>query len=104
MYMPEIEIVKLPEIVYISSYPPRECGIATYTHDLIKAMNNKFHRSFEAIVCALEKETNQFVYPEEVKYVINTSDSGSFMRVAKEINENEQIEIIMLQHEFGFFN
>ena len=32
---------KLPEILFINSYPPRECGIATYSQDLVKALNNK---------------------------------------------------------------
>ena len=26
--------VELPEILFITSYPPRECGIATYSQDL----------------------------------------------------------------------
>ena len=29
---------QLPEIVFITSYPPRECGIATYTQDLKNAI------------------------------------------------------------------
>jgi hypothetical protein len=33
------------EILFITSYPPRECGIATYSHDLIKALDNKFSNS-----------------------------------------------------------
>ena len=33
---------KLPEILFVTSYPPRECGIATYSQDLIKALNNKY--------------------------------------------------------------
>jgi hypothetical protein len=37
---------KLPEILFITSYPPRECGIATYSQDLVKALNNKFDHSF----------------------------------------------------------
>ena len=35
----------LPEILFITSYPPRVCGIATYSQDLIKALNNKFSNS-----------------------------------------------------------
>ena len=31
--------ILLPEILFITSYPPRECGIATYSQDLIKALN-----------------------------------------------------------------
>ena len=37
----------LPEILFITTYPPRECGIATYSQDLIKALNNKFKNSFK---------------------------------------------------------
>jgi len=37
----------LPEILFISSCTPRECGIATYSEDLIKALENKFNRSFK---------------------------------------------------------
>jgi hypothetical protein len=31
----------LAEILFITSYPPRVCGIATYSRDLIKVLNNK---------------------------------------------------------------
>ena len=36
--------IDLDEILFITSYPPRECGIATYSQDLIMALNNKFNR------------------------------------------------------------
>ena len=29
-------------ILYMATYPPRECGIATFTKDLITAMDKKF--------------------------------------------------------------
>ena len=49
-----VETKDLPEILFITSFPPRECGIATYSQDLIKAINNKFSNSFSIKVCALE--------------------------------------------------
>ena len=33
--------IVLPEILVLSSFPPRECGIATYSEDLITALNKK---------------------------------------------------------------
>ena len=42
----ENEVI-IPEILFISSFPPRECGIATYSEDLIKALENKFNHSFK---------------------------------------------------------
>ncbi len=32
-----------PIALIISSYPPRECGIATYTKDLISAIRSKYN-------------------------------------------------------------
>ena len=46
----------LPEILFITSFPPRECGIATYSQDLMKALNHKFGNSFTLKVCAVETE------------------------------------------------
>ena len=91
------------EILFITSYPPRVCGIATYSQDLIKALNNKFSNSFKIIVCALESEDSDFQYPEEVKYVLNTSLPKRYSELAETINNEDQIRIVLIQHEFGFF-
>jgi len=48
------------EILFLTSYPPRECGIATYSRDLIKALNNKFSTSFDVKVCAMESGSETF--------------------------------------------
>jgi glycosyltransferase involved in cell wall biosynthesis len=93
----------LPEILFITSYPPRECGIATYTQDLLKALDNKFHNSFSLKVCALESGANDFVYPDEVKYVLDTTDAGKYIELANTINRDDSIKFVMVQHEFGFF-
>ncbi|WP_081681223.1 glycosyltransferase [Flectobacillus major] len=94
----------LPEILFVTSYPPRECGIATYSQDLVKALNNKFNHSFSLKVCALESESEQHHYPKEVKYILNTSVPKAFVKLAKKINEDTTIQIVMIQHEFGFFD
>lgn len=101
--MPDIQ-VKLPEILVITSYPPRECGIATYSNDLIKSLNNKFSNSFSIKVCALESGVSDFKYPDEVKYKLDTTHFAGFMKLAESINNDDRIQIVLLQHEFGFFN
>ncbi|MEI6754845.1 MAG: glycosyltransferase [Paludibacter sp.] len=94
---------RLAEILVISSYPPRECGIATYSQDLIKALNNKFSDSFSIKVCALECGKSDFVYPSEVKWKLDTTQVTSFLDMAKKINLDNQIQMVLIQHEFGFF-
>jgi glycosyltransferase involved in cell wall biosynthesis len=95
----------LPGILIITSYPPRECGIATYSKDLITSMQNKFRESFSIQVCAVECDAENLNYSDidEVKYILNTDCAPSFSLLAENINADESINIILIQHEFGFF-
>lgn len=94
----------LPEILFISSYPPRECGIATYTQDLIKALNNQFSNSFAIKICALATETEKHIYPKEVEYILETDETKSYRKLAEDINSNADIQLVLIQHEFGLFS
>ncbi len=94
---------ELPEILFITSFPPRECGIATYSQDLIKSLNNKFLNSFKISICALESDNEKHKYNEEIKFKLNTDLPGAFANLAKEINLDKNIATVMIQHEFGFF-
>jgi glycosyltransferase involved in cell wall biosynthesis len=93
----------LPEVLFITTLPPRECGIATYSQDLINALNNQFENSFNCTVCALESEAEQHQYKEQPKYILNTDIRNSFIKTAFLINKDENIKLVVLQHEFGFF-
>ena len=94
----------LPEILLITSYPPRECGIATYSQDLFKALNNKFSNSFALKVCALESGKANHAYPDEVKYILDTNSSSKYLALTHTINNNPRIKLVLIQHEFGLFN
>jgi len=93
----------LAEILFITSYPPRECGIATYSQDLIRALNNKFSNSLSIKVCAMESNGINYPYPPEVKYVLKTSLTAEYKKLAFKINKENSIRIVLIQHEFGFF-
>ena len=94
---------EVAEILFITSYPPRECGIATYSQDLIKALNNKFRNSLSIKVCALESGDTNYSYPGEVKYILKTSSAAGYKKLAFNINKDNLIKIVLIQHEFGFF-
>ncbi len=95
---------EVTEIMVITSYPPRECGIATYSQDLIRSLDNKFENSFSIKICALESGKQCLGYPEEVKYVLDTSDAMSYHEIARLINKEAQIGLVLIQHEFGFYH
>lgn len=92
---------KAPKILIITTYPPRECGIATYSQDLIKSLNNKFKKSFDIKICALENGNH--TYGVEVNYVLETTNKESYKKLRKQINKDKSIAIVILQHEFGLF-
>ncbi|MDD4032588.1 MAG: glycosyltransferase [Bacteroidales bacterium] len=94
----------LAEILVITSYPPRECGIATYSQDLIKVLKNQFSTSFSVKVCALEAGCATHIYPDEVLYILDTTNANEFSKLADIINQNNKIKIVLIQHEFGFFH
>ncbi|MDP3916601.1 MAG: glycosyltransferase [Bacteroidota bacterium] len=92
------------EILIITSYPPRECGIATYSQDLIRSLNNKFSNSLSVKVCAMEADEVDYEYPDEVKYILKTSIAAEYEKLAITINNDKNIKIVLIQHEFGFFH
>ena len=99
-----INLNKKAEILFITSYPPRECGIATYSQDLITAINAAFSKSFNIAICALENDEQKNTYNEgEVKYILNTDYPKAYITLANFINEEDDIKMVLIQHEFGFF-
>ena len=97
------QTMPVPGILFVTSYPPRECGIATYSQDLIHAIDNKFGRSFSIKVCALETKDETCTYDEKVVYTFDTTNSAAYMEMADRINQDETVNIVVIQHEFGFF-
>ncbi|AXP81819.1 Spore coat protein SA [Mariniflexile rhizosphaerae] len=94
----------LPKILLIATYPPRECGIATYTNDLKNALENKFEHCFDIKICALDSSPEVHTYQtEDIYMVLNINDLQSFSKLANKINSEPDLEIVMIQHEFGLF-
>jgi glycosyltransferase involved in cell wall biosynthesis len=93
----------LPEILMITTYPPHECGIATYSQDLINVLIEKFCDSFTIRIMPLESDTESFNYPEKICESLNTDQSSSFSQLAKKINASASVKMVMIQHEFGLY-
>ncbi len=52
----------------------------------------------------METEDEHYQYEDDPEYRLNTSDAVSYLELAVKINKNNNIQLVMLQHEFGFFN
>lgn len=91
-------------IVYVSTYPPRECGIATFTQDLATKFNQLFAPSVETKVVAMNNsEIIRYHYPKKVIYHISQNTLESYQKTAEKLNKLDQVKLVNVQHEFGIF-
>ncbi len=84
----------------IGNFPPRKCGIATFTRDTFEALRSTLPRTTWSLV-AMEDRAGH-VYPETVTHVIPQDDIAAYERVANELNL-ASVECVFVQHEFGIF-
>ncbi|HZJ19165.1 MAG TPA: glycosyltransferase [Pricia sp.] len=94
---------QVSEIIFLTSYPPRECGIATYSKDLERALSEKFGQSFNLKVLPLESKNEQHQYPKGIEHVLNTNNTLDFQKASHRINSDTNVGLVLIQHEFGLF-
>lgn len=95
------------KIAYISTYPPRECGLATFNQNLIRAISfNQDQQvlSKKGYVIALNDSDSleEYNYPEEVKVIVRQQHLDDYNKAAEFIN-NGDTDCCILQHEFGIY-
>ena len=101
-------LLKPLKVAFISTYPPRRCGIATYTADLTESFRKLYRESrpegakscFEVI--ALNNTAQGYPYSSEVSFHISDQHREDYRRAADFINLSS-VDVICLQHEFGIF-
>ncbi|MHC4789764.1 MAG: hypothetical protein ACYS8K_11285, partial [Planctomycetota bacterium] len=69
--MPEHSSDLKDAIAFIATYPPRQCGIATFTSDLVRAVRGRTEGRLRTVVMAIDEPGEDLHYPDEVQYAIN---------------------------------
>ena len=93
------------KLAFIGTYPPRECGIGTFTNDLFNSMlaGKKSRGSGNGnYVVALDDFDQRYEYPEEVKLSIRQEHQEDYLKAVKFINLSGA-DLCILEHEFGIF-
>jgi glycosyltransferase involved in cell wall biosynthesis len=88
------------KIVFLSTFPPTQCGIATYTQDTIKGITDVFGKSVTCEICELVNEPK--AKPTQA-FTLNTKDKAEYAKVAEQINNDKSVKLVHIQHEFGLF-
>lgn len=79
---------------FVSTYPPRRCGIATFTSDLSAAAGGR------EIVALLSPEQGMS-YPLEVHHRIRPDERADYGRAARALTGC--VDVVSIQHEYGIW-
>ena len=88
-------------VVFISSFLPRKCGIATFTSDLIASTAAAAKGEFEPLVVAM-CSGDDLKYDDPVKFEIRQNVKSDYICAADYINFSH-VDLVSVQHEFGLF-
>ena len=88
-----------PQIGFVSTYQPTNCGIATFSSSLMSAMNagNLYTTK---VVRLVEAGAKQDFSAPEIMATLVAGDAGSMARAAIALNT---MDIAVVQHEFGIY-
>lgn len=80
---------------FVATYPPRHCGIATFTRDLASVAG-----AHEVI--ALHPADHVEPYPMEVHHRIRRDVDADYVRVAHSLRDCD-VDVVSVQHEYGIW-
>lgn len=88
------------KIAYVGTYPPKECGIATFTLDVVNSTDLSGWRS---IVFAVDDAAPDEPHPDsKVVYTIEKENRASYLRAAR-LMEKYRVSLLSVQHEYGIY-
>ena len=87
-------------ILNLGTYPPKQCGIASFSSDL---RDNLLLCGVDVSVAAISDTDYSYVYPSEVVYKIRQDRRADYITKAKAINKDQDIKVVVIQHEYGIF-
>ena len=79
---------------FVSTYPPRRCGIATFTQRPRRAAGDR-----EVVV--LHRPSADVPYPLEVHHRIRQDEPGDYVRIARALGRC--VDVVSIQHEYGIW-
>lgn len=88
-------------VLYLSTFVPRRCGLATFTADLMDAVDRTNLLAPGGVV-AMSQAPGQFAYDARVVMEITQDCRHEYRQAARFVNEGPY-DVLCLQHEFGIF-
>ena len=91
----------LQRVAFIGNHLPRRCGIATFTHDLHRAVALA-RPNLETGIVAITNSGSDYTYPPAIRFQIKEEMLGDYAAGAAFLNR-AKFDVVSLQHEYGIF-
>jgi len=91
----------LRHMALVGNFPPRRCGIATFSADLYNALQSA-KPGLRCDVIAMNDVAERYRYSDTVSLQIDQNEANDYTDAADELNKIG-VELISIQHEFGIF-
>ncbi len=91
----------ISSVAVIGNYLPRQCGIATFTTDLVESLSAEAPE-IHCWAVAMNDKPEGYAYPEKVQFEINQNKLADYSVAAQFLNIS-QTDIVCVQHEYGLF-
>jgi glycosyltransferase involved in cell wall biosynthesis len=89
------------KISFLGNFPPRQCGIATFTRDIRQAVAEQ-RPHWSTPVLSVTDPGFRYAYPEVVRFELPERNLASYQRAADFINLSHT-DLLCIQHEFGIY-
>ena len=87
-------------IINVGTYPPKQCGIATFSTDL---RNSLLLHDNAVSIMALSDDSLDYHYSNEVVFNVKQNYKQDYIKAAAFINASSAIDLVILQHEYGIY-
>jgi hypothetical protein len=91
----------IKSVAVIGNYLPRQCGIATFTTDLVEGLSAEAP-DINCWAAAMNDTPEGYPYPDKVRFEINQNKLSDYSMASQFLNIN-QTDIVCVQHEYGLF-
>jgi glycosyltransferase involved in cell wall biosynthesis len=92
---------RINSVAIIGNYLPRQCGIATFTTDLVEGLSAEAP-DIKCWATAMNDRPEGYAYPDKVQFEINQNKLSDYS-VASQFLNISQTDIVCVQHEYGLF-
>ena len=94
-------VASVKEVAYVSTFPPKKCGIATFTSDLVNSIGQLNKLKDQTIISIHDHSLLKPTYERNV-YAVSRDSIEDYVLMADFLNHSN-VSVVNIQHEFGIF-